>query len=218
MWRALDKCRGVCKLLRCGVRKRLPHGGCLAPAGARDGALMLWDARVPSTTARRTCVLKVAVRRSRCVSCTSAGRRIRAADGAQQGAVTHLPWSTSQAMPAVCHFLEMLPQAASARKQHAALSAALLVHAHGHGKLRVCVCNPVSAAARGPGQACNTPQPDPVPPRCARTRTARPTTGCARRGACGRPRSTRSRRCSSCARTTSSPPPALPGRPRGGPA
>jgi hypothetical protein len=72
MWRALDKCRGVRKLLR------LPHDGCLALAGARDGALMLWDARVPSTTARRTCVLKVAVRRLGCVSCTSAGRRKRA--------------------------------------------------------------------------------------------------------------------------------------------
>jgi len=134
IWRALDKCRGVRKLLRCGVRKRLPHDGGLALAGARDGALMLWDARVPSTTAKRTCVLKVAVRRSGCVSCHAPvpGSASEPPDGAKQGAVTHLPWSTSQAMPAVRLSLGRSPQAASAGEQHPPLHAAVLMHGHGH--------------------------------------------------------------------------------------
>ena len=47
------------------------HGPCLVQniqpcrcsAGARDGAVLLWDARLPSTTGLRSCVLKVQVRR-----------------------------------------------------------------------------------------------------------------------------------------------------------
>lgn len=34
----------------------------LCGAGARDGAVLLWDARVPSESDSRSCVLKVQVR------------------------------------------------------------------------------------------------------------------------------------------------------------